>query len=259
MPGYESGNDAEAAEIYRKASPCSNVVVVRTDTLITGLGSVHCVTKQLPAASNSPSLFPLMIANVTCAEITGPPGCDLDSVSETCQELYFDSFRFAVSEKKCEWNALYFNQLCCTPAMNRSVVVPQPMDGQIHEILIYISFDDAPQETSWFVLDASNSIVASSEFYGSKYADDYVEIFIDLPVGEYDFVLMDTGGNGIDSCCTYVDDLTEEIYLVYFNNYFEYHESKKFYVYESNEVGDEDNLPASGNTTFGKRVRRVRQ
>ncbi|MDG5491174.1 immunoglobulin-like domain-containing protein [Psychroserpens sp. SPM9] len=62
-------------------------------------------------------------------------------------------------------------------------------------------FDNYPEETSWTILDDSNSTVASGGTYGSQPDGSTLNIDVDLPAGCYSLVINDTYGDGI--CCSY--------------------------------------------------------
>ena len=50
VPTYRHANDAKACEILQRCFPDRRVVGVDCVNLIWGLGSIHCVTQQQPAA-----------------------------------------------------------------------------------------------------------------------------------------------------------------------------------------------------------------
>jgi agmatine deiminase len=50
MPGFDHPNDAKAQAILQKLFPTRRVVVWPSLDLIWGLGALHCITQQQPAA-----------------------------------------------------------------------------------------------------------------------------------------------------------------------------------------------------------------
>ncbi len=49
LPVYGKPNDAAARSILQKYFPGRNVVDIQCNTLIWGLGGIHCLTQQQPA------------------------------------------------------------------------------------------------------------------------------------------------------------------------------------------------------------------
>lgn len=244
MPGYAEGNDAEAAAVYEKALPGSIVATVRTDGLITWLGSVHCVTKQLPLAVNSPSAYEFAIPNVTCAEVPGgapSSSCDIVSVSDACRMKYMEDLQFAINEETCRLNALYFDLVCCSSVEEWAVAtLPESIKNATNTILVEVYFgNDTAVETVWLIREyESNTIVAASPIIlGMDLEGDPSTIEIELPEGIYEFVLFDLSGDGIASDTSeagyiYVDNLTTGEYWLYFNGYFQYHVNGLFLIDE---------------------------
>ncbi|MGJ8592923.1 MAG: FG-GAP-like repeat-containing protein [Aquaticitalea sp.] len=66
------------------------------------------------------------------------------------------------------------------------------------DIVVSITFDDYPQETSWSILDSSGTTIASGGTYAGQ-AGSTITIEECLPDGCYDFIINDTYGDGI--CC----------------------------------------------------------
>ena len=64
-----------------------------------------------------------------------------------------------------------------------------------------MTFDNYPEESSWEVLDASNSIIFSSGSYEDQPDGGVIEESFQLADGEYRFVMNDSYGDGI--CCGY--------------------------------------------------------
>lgn len=62
IPGYyDDSYSAEAMSVYQAASPNRTILQVNTDGPILLGGSIHCMTRQLPVAINSPSNFEFLI------------------------------------------------------------------------------------------------------------------------------------------------------------------------------------------------------
>ena len=78
---------------------------------------------------------------------------------------------------------------------------PCPEPCTTNEITVPITLDNYPEETSWDIRDASNTIVASGGTYG--YLPDGSTVVIDecLDNGCYDFTIYDSYGDGI--CCSF--------------------------------------------------------
>ena len=70
-------------------------------------------------------------------------------------------------------------------------------------LTLSITLDNYPEETSWSITDADNSIVASGGTYGSSPDGSTITETINLGAGDYTFTINDTYGDGI--CCTYGD------------------------------------------------------
>ncbi len=74
--------------------------------------------------------------------------------------------------------------------------------GTCSNINLSITFDNYPSETSWKIVDGAGATVYSGGTYGSQTGGSTLNIAIGcLPNGCYDFIMLDTYGDGI--CCTY--------------------------------------------------------
>ncbi|MBC3846582.1 VCBS repeat-containing protein [Winogradskyella echinorum] len=69
------------------------------------------------------------------------------------------------------------------------------------DVMVSITFDNYPQETSWSIQDSAGVTVASGGTYGSEPDGSTITIEECLPEGCYDFIISDTYGDGI--CCEY--------------------------------------------------------
>ena len=78
---------------------------------------------------------------------------------------------------------------------------PCPVPCTENEIVVSITFDDYPEETSWAILDNTGATVASGGTYADQGDGTTLDIEACLPDGCYDFVINDTFGDGI--CCQY--------------------------------------------------------
>jgi len=76
---------------------------------------------------------------------------------------------------------------------------PCPCAGA--NVNVTINLDNYPEETSWSIIDAGGSSVASGGTYGSQPDGSTVSIDLCLADGCYDFVINDAFGDGI--CCGY--------------------------------------------------------
>lgn len=70
-----------------------------------------------------------------------------------------------------------------------------------NEVVISITLDNYPEETSWQITNASGGVVASGGTYGSQPDGSTVTITECLVDGCYDFTIFDSYGDGI--CCAY--------------------------------------------------------
>jgi hypothetical protein len=76
---------------------------------------------------------------------------------------------------------------------------PCPCEGS--NVNVTITLDNYPEETSWTIVNASGSTVASGGTYGSQPDGSTVSVDLCLADGCYDFVINDAYGDGI--CCSY--------------------------------------------------------
>ena len=70
-----------------------------------------------------------------------------------------------------------------------------------NEIVVSITLDNYPEETSWSILNSLGATVASGGTYGSEPDGSTIIIEECLPDGCYDFIINDVFGDGI--CCGY--------------------------------------------------------
>ncbi len=73
--------------------------------------------------------------------------------------------------------------------------------GGCTDVLVSITLDNYPEETSWEIRDSGGSLVASGGTYGSQPDGSTVNITECLDDGCYDFTIFDSYGDGI--CCAY--------------------------------------------------------
>lgn len=178
----------EAIAVYQEACPECIVSGVNMDGFITLSGAVHCMTRQLPLASNAPSAFD--IASVSCDGVTSP-SCDISSLSEVCVEQ-MAALKTAVSEEACQWQTIVFEHNCCSDLSARELVYPADQSAPMFYVWAFV--DDQPFETSWLVLDElSGEVVASSPIFNTTYG--FVEHSINLPAGSYIALFTDLGGS----------------------------------------------------------------
>ncbi|GJM31063.1 MAG: hypothetical protein DHS20C18_00640 [Saprospiraceae bacterium] len=69
------------------------------------------------------------------------------------------------------------------------------------DVTVSITLDNYPEETSWEIRNAGNTLVASGGTYGSQPDGSTVNITECLPDGCYDFTIFDAYSDGI--CCAY--------------------------------------------------------
>ena len=80
IPSYASGDNATAKQIYEQALPGYTILPVASDSSITAGGSIHCVTKEVPAITAVPTPDPepepnqAPAAQATTASPTAAPG-----------------------------------------------------------------------------------------------------------------------------------------------------------------------------------------
>ena len=61
LPVFDSRSDAQAAELLAACMPGRQVVPIDARALVHGLGSIHCLTQQVPVADpllSCPRVFP---------------------------------------------------------------------------------------------------------------------------------------------------------------------------------------------------------
>ncbi|PHR70071.1 MAG: peptidase S8 [Lutibacter sp.] len=68
-------------------------------------------------------------------------------------------------------------------------------------VVLTMTFDNYPEETSWEIQDSSNTVVASGGTYASQADGSTLNVSVDLPTGCYSLVMKDVYGDGI--CCSY--------------------------------------------------------
>ena len=199
LPSYTGGDDAEAMLVYKTASPQRSVYTVNMDHPILENGAVHCMTRQLPVAVNSPSLTGLALPNVTCSGIISPETCDVTKSSSPFCHAQISRLQYSVTAAQCSWNELYFERMCCTAASDRVALVPgpYPQEQRTTSVRVTLMLDQHPEETAWVILDDDLVPVASSAYYGPELANTTVEVFFDLPPGFYTTFVLDGGGDGI--------------------------------------------------------------
>lgn len=73
--------------------------------------------------------------------------------------------------------------------------------GTAYDVNIMINFDNFPEETSWELINANNQVLFSGGTYDQQPDESVLNIGICLPEGCYEFVMMDSEGDGI--CCGY--------------------------------------------------------
>ncbi len=79
---------------------------------------------------------------------------------------------------------------------------PPPVTCYEEDVVLTITFDNYPEETSWTVQNASGTTVASGGTYGNQADGSTLVININgLTAGDYTFTINDSYGDGI--CCAY--------------------------------------------------------
>ena len=76
-----------------------------------------------------------------------------------------------------------------------------PINCNDNLIMVSITLDNYPEETSWELTNASGVVVASGGTYGSQADGSTIEVPLCLIDGCYDFTINDAYGDGI--CCSY--------------------------------------------------------
>ncbi len=89
VPSYEGGQDEAAREIYNALRPDLQVVFIASDDSIGSGGSIHCITKEIPAVVAEEPLDPPPADSdeVKLSEVMVNPSCNADSSGEYV-ELY---------------------------------------------------------------------------------------------------------------------------------------------------------------------------
>ena len=77
------------------------------------------------------------------------------------------------------------------------LLLPLFATAQTGWVAITIQGDQYGNETSWYIRDSSNAVVAGSPSLQDNFP--YVEAVIPLPLGNYTFTINDFFGDGI--CC----------------------------------------------------------
>lgn len=78
---------------------------------------------------------------------------------------------------------------------------PPPVVCVEEDVTLTITFDNYPEETSWTIINAGGTTVASGGTYGSQADGSTISINANLPAGDYTFTINDSYGDGI--CCSY--------------------------------------------------------
>jgi len=78
---------------------------------------------------------------------------------------------------------------------------PCPTGCNQNEVIISITFDNYPEETSWTITNSNGATVASGGTYGNQADASTLTVSECLPNGCYDFNITDAYGDGI--CCSY--------------------------------------------------------
>ncbi len=73
--------------------------------------------------------------------------------------------------------------------------------SQCSDVTVSIKLDNYPEETSWDIKDASNSVVASGGTYADKADGSTVTVTECLAPGTYKFTIYDSANDGL--CCSY--------------------------------------------------------
>ena len=76
-----------------------------------------------------------------------------------------------------------------------------PIDCSDNVVVVSITLDNYPEETSWSLTNSTGSVIASGGTYGSQPDGSTVEVQLCLADGCYDFTINDSYGDGI--CCAY--------------------------------------------------------
>ncbi|MDN4165850.1 zinc-dependent metalloprotease family protein [Cytophagales bacterium LB-30] len=100
------------------------------------------------------------------------------------------SYTFAVRAKDAAGNISTAASINVTTQANSCV-----------DVTLTLKFDNYPEETSWAIRNASNTVVASGGTYGSQADGSTLVINNCLPAGCYTFTINDSYGDGI--CCAY--------------------------------------------------------
>jgi hypothetical protein len=73
--------------------------------------------------------------------------------------------------------------------------------GTAYDVNIMINFDNYPEESSWELVNANNQVLFSGAGYASQPDGSTINIPVCLPVGCYEFTMLDSEGDGL--CCSY--------------------------------------------------------
>jgi hypothetical protein len=163
-----------------------SVVSAFTDSLP---GSTQKVLVTLPLDDS----FKLMLRDSVADGFDGKLAVYLgDTVDPTKLLAFFDGSRASfVNLKRINF-----------VAGTSGIIAPPPPPGPMVHVVVSLTLDGFPSETSWFIKDrATNTIVngaTSNGEYSSNQEYDTIETTVSLPAGgQYKFVLKDSYGDGL--------------------------------------------------------------
>jgi subtilisin-like proprotein convertase family protein/agmatine/peptidylarginine deiminase len=71
VPSYSSGNNVQAQQLYQQAMPGYTVVMLNSDSPVTSGGSIHCITKEIPADLTQGNHAPVASAGADQTVLSG--------------------------------------------------------------------------------------------------------------------------------------------------------------------------------------------
>jgi hypothetical protein len=84
---------------------------------------------------------------------------------------------------------------------NETTFTFSAVTGTVYNVNITLNFDNYPEETSWELLNSNNQVLFSGDNYDTQQDGSTIDIPICLTQGCYEFVMMDSEGDGL--CCQF--------------------------------------------------------
>ena len=176
---------------------CSGSITGTTnDPLSYGAQGTYYITWTYDDGNgNSETQVQTVIIEDTTPPVISCPG-DITKANDSGQCGAVVTFNVSASD-----NCGQVTYICTIGGDEEEEEEDEPSDCFGNNIDLSITFDNYPEETSWMILDALEQVVASGGTYGSEPDGSTLDLFFNLPDGEYMFMIRDQVGDGI--CCGY--------------------------------------------------------